>query len=549
MMGSAAENEAIVHTSPQILTTSSNSQDQACDVEMLPVPQASSPELLLPLIVDEDMTTTTTASHDALLDQEFVVPFPDPTSTLDIHGFATSHQGVQGTSSSEQIAFRAASSVNHSEAVQPTNNISHGGGSTLNTSLANNPTMGHYPPRHLFNDPYEYELEKIRLEEDHLKKSFDEMTSQLMAELERKMAEARSQFERESQELDAKVMEVETNMGLVRTGSLLANAFVSKCSERSASNDLAAVRAMISQQSTQQQQTVQANTQMSSTAPPRVRPQQESTRMSTTSAPPRPSVTSLEAPILLNSLGPLPRHHPTPQPSPMSQQTVHTHMNSTAPPRPSVTPVEIPILNSPGPLPHLPRRTTAQTSLMSQQTHTHVSSTAPPPSPPSVTSVEPQTPTTHLRPLVRFPRTTTTQPSPLSQQASNTNVSSTSLPRPSSVTTTEALPLHSPLSNTPRPRPRPVISNLTPTSSSSSTPAVRGPTPHTVRASAPHLGRRPAPHVRPFGSSPAPVSAPMSAPPAAAASATHPRSSVQEQEQQQQQGRSNDGLVHLSDDD
>lgn len=63
-----------------------------------------------------------------------------------------------------------------------------------------------------------------------------------MAELDRKMAEARSEFDKETQEFDAKVMEVDARMGLVRTGSLLGNAFVSKCSERSASNDLAAVR-------------------------------------------------------------------------------------------------------------------------------------------------------------------------------------------------------------------------------------------------------------------------------------------------------------------
>lgn len=482
-MASAAENEAIVHTSPQI-----------CDVEMLPVLESSSLHLLSPLIVQEHMTTR---SHDAaVLDQEFVVPFPDPASTLDIHGSATSHQGVQVTSSS----------VNHSE---PTN-ISYGGSTTLNTPLANNhPTMGHNPPRHLFNDPYEYELEKIRIEEDNLKKSLEETISQLMAELDKEMAEARSEFDRESQELDAKVMEVEANMGLVRTGSLLANAFVSKCSERSASNDLAAVRAMISQHSTQQQQAVQTNTQMSSTAPPRVRPQQASTRVGT-SAPPRPSVIAVD---------------------------------------------DDPVPNSSGPLLHLQRRTTTLPSPISQQAaHTHVNSTAPPPpSPPSVTSVEPQTPNNNLRPLVRFPpRTTTTQPSPMSQQASNTNVNSTALlPRPSvtttealprtSVTTTEVLPLHSPLSNnTPRPRPRPVISNLTPSSSSS--PPVRGPAPHIMRASAPHLTRRQAPpHLRQYGSSPAPMSA---------AATTHPTSSVQEQEkQQQQQGKSNGGLVHLSDED
>ncbi|KAG2327429.1 hypothetical protein Bca52824_010157 [Brassica carinata] len=535
-MASTAENEAIVHTSPQILTTTSDSleraEDQVRDVEMLPVPEASSTELF------EDMTTTTTTSpHDAILDQEFVVPFPDPASTLDIHDSARLHQGVQ---------------VNHSEAVQPTT-ISYGG-STLNTSLAINPTMGHNPPKHLFNDPYEYELEKIRIEEDNLKKSLEETTSRLMAELEREMAEARSQFDRESQELDAKVMEVETHMGLVRTGSLLANAFASKCSERSASNDLAAVRAaMISQHSTQQQQT---NTQMSSTVLPRVRPQQEvqaSTRMSSTSAPPRPSVTPVEAPVP-NSSGPLPRRTTT-QPSPMSQQTVqaaHTHVSSTAPPRPSVTAVEDPMPNSSGSLPHLPRRPTTQISTMSQQTvqaaNTHVNSTAPPPSPPSVTSVEPQTPN-HLRPLVRFPRTTTTQPRPISQQAPNTNVNSTALPRPSVTTealprpssvTTEALPMHSPLSNTPRPRPRPVISNLTPSSSPPVHGTGRGPAPHIVRASAPHLARRRAPHLKQYGSSPAPISA-------TAAATTHPSRPVQEQEQQQ--GKSNGGLVHLSDED
>lgn len=477
MMASTAENEATtVHsTSPQILTASA--EDQLCDVEMLPVP--------------EGYMTTTTTSHDAdtVLDQEFVVPFPDPASTLDIHGSAGSHQGVQGTcsmpSSSEQMAFRAASSVNHSEAVhengvQPPN-ISHGG----STPLANNPTMGQNPPRHLFSDPYEYELEKIRIEEENLKKSVDETTSQLMAELERKMAEARSEFDKESQEFDAKVMEVETRMGLVRTGSLLGNAFVSKCSERSASNDLAAVRAMISQHSTQQQQAVQTNTHMSSTAPPRVRPHQESTRLST-SAPPRPSVIAVD---------------------------------------------DDPVPNSSGPLHHLPRRPTTQPSPMSQQTaqaaHTHVNSTTPPP--PPVTAVGPQAPN-HLRPLARFPQAVA---------QSNTNVnSSTPLPRPSAIT--EGLPLHSPLSNTPRPRPHPVISNMTPPSSSS-TP-VRGPAPHIVRASAPHLARRRAPHLRQYGSFPAPTSA-------ASAATTQPRRSVQEQEQQQQQEKSHGGLVNLSDED
>ncbi|CAF2165021.1 helicase protein MOM1 isoform X1 [Brassica napus] len=478
MMASTAENEATtVHiTSPQILTASA--EDQLCDVEMLPVP--------------EGYMTTTTTSHDAdtVLDQEFVVPFPDPASTLDIHGSARSHQGVQGTcsmpSSSEQMAFRAASSVNHSEAVhengvQPPN-ISHFG----STPLANNPTMGQNPPRHLFSDPYEYELEKIRIEEENLKKSVDETTSQLMAELERKMAEARSEFDKESQEFDAKVMEVETRMGLVRTGSLLGNAFVSKCSERSASNDLAAVRAaMISQHSTQQQQAVQTNTQMSSTAPPRVRPHQESTRLST-SAPPRPSVIAVD---------------------------------------------DDPVPNSSAPLPHLPRRPMTQPSPMSQQTaqaaHTHVNSTAP--LPPPVTAVGPQAPN-HLRPLARFPQAVA---------QSNTNVnSSTPLPRPSAIT--EGLPLHSPLSNTPRPRPRPVISNMTPPSSSS--PPVRGPAPHIVRASAPHLARRRAPHLRQYGSFPAPTFA-------AAAATTQPRRSVQEQEQQQQQEKSHGGLVNLSDED
>ncbi|XP_013631511.1 PREDICTED: flocculation protein FLO11 isoform X1 [Brassica oleracea var. oleracea] len=528
MMASTAENEAIVYsTSPQILTTSA-AEDQVCDAEMLPVPE-------------DYMTTTTSHDADIVLDQEFVVPFPDPASTLDIHGPARSDQGVQGTcslpSSSEQMAFRAASHINHSEAVhengvQPPN-ISHG------TPLP----MGQNPPRHLFSDPYEYELEKIRIEEENLKKSVEEATSQLMAELDRKMAEARSEFDKETQEFDAKVMEVDARMGLVRTGSLLGNAFVSKCSERSASNDLAAVRAaMISQHSTQQQQAVQTNTQMSSTAPPRVRPQQESTRLST-SAPPRPSVVSVDNDPVPNSSAPLPhlpRRTTTTQTSPVTQQTVqaHSHVNSTAPTPPSVTSVEPQTPNSSGPLHHLPRPTT-QPSPMSQQTvqaaDTHVNSTAP--TPPPVTAVEPQTPN-HLRPLARFP-----QPSLASQQAvsqSNTNAnSSTPLPRPSAIT--EGLPLHSPLSNTPRPRPRPVISNVTPPSSSS--PPVRGPAPHLVRASAPHLARRPAPHLRQYGSFPAPTSA-------AAAPTTHPRRSVQEQEQQQlQQGKSNGGLVNLSDED
>ncbi|KAH0854550.1 hypothetical protein HID58_063726 [Brassica napus] len=503
MMASTAENEAIVHsTSPQILTTSA-AEDQVCDAEMLPVPE-------------DYMTTTTSHDADTVLDQEFVVPFPDPASTLDIHGPARSDQSVQ---------------VNHSEAVhengvQPPN-ISHG---------APLP-MGHNPPRHLFSDPYEYELEKIRIEEENLKKSVEEATSQLMAELDRKMAEARSEFDKETQEFDAKVMEVDARMGLVRTGSLLGNAFVSKCSERSASNDLAAVRAMISQHSTQQQQAVQTNTQMSSTAPPRVRPQQESTRLST-SAPPRPSVVSVDDDPVPNSSAPLPhlpRRTTTTQTSPVTQQTVqaHTHVNSTAPTTPpSVTSVEPQTPNSSGPLHHLPRPTT-QPSPMSQQT-VHVNSTAPTPLQSQQWNLKHQI----IYVLLRASLNQSGISASCFAIKPNVN-SSTPLPRPSAIT--EGLPLHSPLSNTPRPRPRPVISNVTPPSSSS--PPVRGPAPHILRASAPHLARRPAPHLRQYGSFPAPTSA-------AAAPTTHPRRSVQEQEQQQQQqGKSNGGLVNLSDED
>lgn len=73
--------------------------------------------------------------------------------------------------------------INHSEVVheggvQPPN-ISYGG-STVNshTSLPSSP-MGQNPLTRspLFSDPFEYEMEKIRREQENLRKNFEETVS------------------------------------------------------------------------------------------------------------------------------------------------------------------------------------------------------------------------------------------------------------------------------------------------------------------------------------------------------------------------------------
>lgn len=74
-----------------------------------------------------------------------------------------------------------------------------------------------------------------------------------MAELEKKMAEVRSEYDRKAQEVDAeynaKAMEQEAIRSSVEMSSLLANAFLFKCTDTSAATDLPAVRGKVKSES------------------------------------------------------------------------------------------------------------------------------------------------------------------------------------------------------------------------------------------------------------------------------------------------------------
>ncbi|AEC08094.1 hypothetical protein AtNW77_Chr2g0247781 [Arabidopsis thaliana] len=426
---------------PEVLT-----EDMVCDTVMPPVSVSGAASLELPLNVEEaplirEESNRTSHDADAILVQEFSSRFPDHASILDIQGSARSDQRAQGTgcppsssvpvqnitTAAEHWTSTSTPLVNHSEdvvegGVQPPN-VLHSR-LTVNasavTSLPNN-HMGQSPRLHLssFSDICDHELEKLSREQGTLLKSFEETTLELKAELERKMAEARSEYDRKSQEVDAaynaQAKKNEALRSLVVMNSLLANAYKSTCPVKSAATDTATVRApRSSQHSTQQQQAVQTNRHMNSTAPPR--PSVTAAEPMNSAAPPRPSVTAAEP------------------------------MNSTAPPRPSVTAAEATPPNLSAPLPHC---NTPQPSPISQQaaveSNTQMQSTALPR--PSVTA--------EARPLHQ-PHSNTSQPRPIPQQAlaqSNTNITSTALPRPS--ITAEARLLHQPHSNTPQPRPIP----------------------------------------------------------------------------------------------
>ncbi|XP_010475595.1 PREDICTED: helicase protein MOM1-like isoform X2 [Camelina sativa] len=119
-------------------------------------------------------------------------------------------------------------------------------------------------PFPVYNDPFLHELEKLGRESENSKKIYEEKKSVLKSELERKMAELRAEFQRRFQEVEAehntKTAEIETNKNLVIMNKLLANAFLSKCTEKKTSPS-AAPRGRI------QQLAQRVSTQRNYTAP------------------------------------------------------------------------------------------------------------------------------------------------------------------------------------------------------------------------------------------------------------------------------------------
>ncbi|XP_020866604.1 helicase protein MOM1 isoform X2 [Arabidopsis lyrata subsp. lyrata] len=94
-------------------------------------------------------------------------------------------------------------------------------------------------PFPVFNDPFLHELEKLRRESENSKKTFEEKKSILKAELERKMAEVQAEFQRKFNEVEAehntRTTKIETDKNLVIMNKLLANAFLSKCTDKKVS--------------------------------------------------------------------------------------------------------------------------------------------------------------------------------------------------------------------------------------------------------------------------------------------------------------------------
>jgi hypothetical protein len=94
-------------------------------------------------------------------------------------------------------------------------------------------------PFPVFNDPFLHELEKLRRESENSKKTFEEKKSILKAELERKMAEVQAEFRRKFHEVEAehntRTTKIEKDKNLVIMNKLLANAFLSKCTDKKVS--------------------------------------------------------------------------------------------------------------------------------------------------------------------------------------------------------------------------------------------------------------------------------------------------------------------------
>ncbi|CAN8247239.1 unnamed protein product [Cochlearia groenlandica] len=379
------------------------------------------------------------------LPQEFAFPFPDPASTLDIQGSRSDQVTCCLFQKSVSLCFAYILCflllINYSEfvheggGVQPPNTFLYSG-STINPSMdisVPNNSTSHNPQAQFpfFWDLFDYELEKLRRETENSEKKYEETTSDLLSVREKKKAEVCSEYARQSKKLDAeykaKVMEEEASRSAVRSSSVLWNAFTFKSTgkpQKSEATDVAAERARSTQHPIwQQQAAVQPNTHVNLTAPP------------------RPSVTTPEAPFT-NPSGPLlqfPRFSTT-QPTPASQRPasqLNTHLNSTSAPRPSVTALGAPMPNTSGPVLQFPHFTTTQlTRIFPQgavQSNTLVNSR------PSVTSAEAQVPIPS-DPVLQFPSYTSTQPTTVSQRAavqSNTNVNSTAPPLPSNTTAAE----------------------------------------------------------------------------------------------------------------
>ncbi|XP_019091616.1 PREDICTED: helicase protein MOM1-like [Camelina sativa] len=119
-------------------------------------------------------------------------------------------------------------------------------------------------PFPVFNDPFLHELERLQRESENSRKIYEEKKSVLKSELERKMAELRAEFQRRFQEVEAehntKTTEIETNKNHIIMNKLLANAFLSKCTEKKTSPS-AAPRGRI------QQLAQRVSTQRNYTAP------------------------------------------------------------------------------------------------------------------------------------------------------------------------------------------------------------------------------------------------------------------------------------------
>ncbi|EOA39477.1 hypothetical protein CARUB_v10008075mg [Capsella rubella] len=139
-----------------------------------------------------------------------------------------------------QVVRSTFANVVHEGGVEPSAGVT----ATVPSLLSNNigqSTAQPVPqiPFPVFNDPFLHELEKLRRESENSKKTYEEKKSVLKSELERKIAEVRAEFQRRFQEVEAehntKTTEIEMNKNLVIMNKLLANAFLSKCTEKKTS--------------------------------------------------------------------------------------------------------------------------------------------------------------------------------------------------------------------------------------------------------------------------------------------------------------------------
>ncbi|KAL1201926.1 Helicase protein MOM1 [Cardamine amara subsp. amara] len=284
---------------------------------------------------------------------------PNNTTVAEPHTTGSDACGTEIAEPGTQVEQSTLANVFHEGGVEPSAGVTVPATSLLNNGMgpsAVQPTP--QIPFPVFNDPFQYELEKLRRESETTKKTYEEKKSILKAELEWKMAEIQAEYQRKFSEVEAehntRTTEIETCKNLVFNNKLLANAFLSKCTDKKVSHASPAPRGRI-QQLAQRAAQVTALRNYTSQAP--------------ALAPLQPQASLFPSVPRSSGLPLNPAHCPMPQP--------RQSLISNAVPTPSASPATTPVvnasldLNSYRPSSSIPNATATPTSTLLPQPITY----------------------------------------------------------------------------------------------------------------------------------------------------------------------------------